>query len=187
MRKFAFLSTILFLALSLLVPTVLATEQYEMLPVDVIQYPERLEVYKIYEMATSVDPAKIPREDFERSSIQYTCTDILREVVIGNDVLAHTETETIESTKNDIESVLSLLQPSKDVLTEDGFHGTLHLDASSIKSEISGYGSRTSIATITRNYPNLSDADSSGIQQIHAPITSAHRVLSRKCRYTKMM
>jgi len=159
MRKPIYFIAILCMAIALLISNALAVEQYELLPVDVIQHPERLEIHKIYEMATSIDPACIPRDGFERDGVVYSCADILREVVIGDETITHTETETIETAKNDIETVLSLLPPTKDATTEDGFSGTLYLDIASIASEVSGYGSRSSTATITRNYPNLSDAD----------------------------
>ena len=43
--------------------------------------------------------------------------------------------------------------------TEEGFTGTLRLDLDSIETEVSGYGSSKQAVTATRNYPNLSDAD----------------------------
>ena len=172
MRKPIFVLAILCMAIFLLAPTALAVEHYELLPVDVIQYPDRLEIHKVYEMATSVDPANIPRSGFERSGVMYTCTDILREVVIGDETLMHIETETIESETNDIETVLSLLAPTKDAFTEDGFYGVLYLNTTSIKSEISGYGNRSRTVTISRSYPNLSDADT---QYIPKTVTENNR------------
>lgn len=159
MKKIITILAILCMTVSVFSSAALAAEAYELLPVDVIQYPERLEIRKIYEMATSIDPENIPRSDFERDKIQYSCTDILREVVIGDEIKTLIETETIESSTNDIETVLGLLPQTKEVLTEDGFFGTLYINTSTIKSEVAGYGSKTSPVTITRNYPNLSDAD----------------------------
>ena len=159
MRKVVSLVAILIMAATLFIPTALALEQYEPLPADVIHDTDRLEIRKIYELAASINPADIPREDFERDGVRYTCTDILREVVIGDEVRTHTEAETIESASNDIDSVISLLPKEKDFFTDDGFFGVLYLDTSSIKSEVSGYGSRTRTKTITRSYPNLSDSD----------------------------
>lgn len=44
-----------------------------------------------------------------------------------------TQTETVESDKKDMETILSLLPQEKEVTTEEDFSGTLHLDLDSIK------------------------------------------------------
>jgi len=160
MRKIYILILSLCIAVSILTSTAFAAENYELLPVDVIYSHDRMEIRKIYEMAASVNPDMIPREGFERDSIEYECADIIREVVIGDETIIRTETETVDSTKNDIASVLEILPMTKELLTEDGFFGILHLNTSTIKSEVSGYGTTSSTVTVTRSYPNLSDADS---------------------------
>lgn len=160
MRKVFVLITTLCLAFSALATTAFAAENYELLPVDVVYSHDRMEVKKIYEMSASVNPDMIPRQSFEREDVSYKCSDILREVIIGDEVITRTETETVDSAKNDIESVLKVLPMTKEVLTEDGFFGVLHLDTSNIKSEVAGYGTTSSTVNTTRNYPNLSDADS---------------------------
>lgn len=129
------------------------------LPLDVFRDPDSMEIRKVYELAVNVDPGQIPRDSFERDNIMYECTDILREVVIGDETKTLTETETVESSKNDMDTILSLLPESKEVLTEDGFFGVLLLRSSTIKSEASGYGSSSKTVSISRSYPNLSDAD----------------------------
>lgn len=128
-------------------------------PVDVIYHPENIEIRKVYELPTNADPSKLPHDSFERENILYECSDILREVIIGEETKTQTETETVESKKNDMETILGLFPESKDIVTEDGFIGTLLLRPSTIKAEVSGYGSSSSEVTITRSYPNLSDAD----------------------------
>ena len=129
------------------------------MPVDVITTPDKSEIRKVYEIHPSVDPEKLPRDSFERDKFSYECADILREVVVGEQSQSVTEAVSVESKKNDMDTVLSLLPQTKEVTTEDGFTGTLLLDISSIKSEVSGYGSTSSPYSVTRSYPNLSDAD----------------------------
>lgn len=163
MKKLFIFIASLCLIISVFQPFVLAVEPYELLPVDVVYYPNHMEIRKIYEMAASVDPDKIPRISFKRDDISYKCTDILREVIIGDETKPHIETETIDSKKNDIESILSVLPMTKEILTEDGFFGILYLNTSTIKSEIAGYGSTTSAVSTTRTYPNLYDMDSQHI------------------------
>ena len=159
MKRFIIFILALCLTVSVFQIPAYALEPYELLPIDVVYYPNHLEIRKIYEMAASVDPANIPRSSFKRDDISYKCTDILRQVIIGDETKTHTETETIENKKNDIETILQVLPPTKETLTKDGFSGVLYLNTSTIKSEIAGYGSTSSSVSVTRNYPNLYDMD----------------------------
>lgn len=78
---------------------------------------------------------------------------MLREVIIGSETQVITQTETVESDKKDMETILSLLPQEKEVTTEEDFSGTLHLDLDSIKTEPAGYGSSTKPVT---RYAHLS-------------------------------
>ena len=163
MRKlFIFIAT-LYLLFSVFQFTAFAAEPYELLPVDVVYYPNHMEIRKIYEMSASVNPDNLPQASFKRDNINYKCTDILREVIVGNETKPHTETEIIDSAKNDIETILSILPQTKEIQTKDGFSGILYLSTSSIKSEVSGYSKTTSSVNTTRSYPNLYDMDSQHI------------------------
>jgi hypothetical protein len=135
----------------------------ELLPVDVITHADRLEIRKIYELSPDVDPGRLPRDDFERGDHAYECTDILREVVIGEEVKTVTITETAESRRNDMDTVLALFPQFIEYSDEDGFSGMLMLNTATIKSEISGYGRSSTPYTVSRSYPNLSNADSNHI------------------------
>lgn len=96
---------------------------------------------------------------FERDGLAYNCTDILREVIIGTETQPLAQTETVESKKKDLETLLTLLPQEREVTTEEGFTGTLRLELDSIETKVSGYGSSKQAVTATRSYPNLSDAD----------------------------
>ena len=130
-----------------------------LLPVDIVLNQEAREIRKVYDLPPSTDPSTLPRDPFDRDGCRYDCTDILREVIIGSETQPLTQTETVESEKKDMETLLALLPQEKEVTTEEGFSGTLRLDLDSIKTEPSGYGSKTSPVTASRSYPNLSDAD----------------------------
>ncbi|MCL2775675.1 MAG: cell wall protein [Oscillospiraceae bacterium] len=168
MRKLIIFIAALCLLFSVFQVPAFAAESYELLPVNVVYYPNHMEIRKIYETAASVDPGRIPRTSFERDNINYKCTDILREVITGNDTKPYTETKTVSSVKNDIATILGILPQTKEITTEDGFSGTLYLSTSSIKSEVSGYGITTSSVSTTRTYPNLYDMDA---QQIPKSVT----------------
>ena len=100
---------------------------------------------------------------------------MLREVVIGSETQTITQTETVDSSKKDMETILGLLPQDKEVTTEDGFAGTLHLVLDTIKTEPAGYSSSTQPVTATRSYPNLSSADTNHLPKT---ITDGGRTLT---------
>lgn len=138
---------------------IVASDSAELLPVDVITNAETAEIRKVYELSPDENPDLLPREDFERNGYSFTCSDILREVVIGEEQKTATVAETAESKKNDMNTILGLFPQYKEYTDEDGFSGTLLLNTSTIKSEIAGYGSSSTPYTVSRSYPNLSDTD----------------------------
>jgi hypothetical protein len=135
----------------------------EPLPVNVVTSANRLEICKIYELSPSVDPGLLPRGSFERAGYLYECVDILREVVIGEEYKIVAVSETVESAKNDADSVLGLLPQYREYADEEGFSGNLLLDTAAIKSEVAGYGSYSTPYSVSRSYPNLSGADTQHI------------------------
>ncbi len=145
------------------------------LPVDIIVDQDAKEIRKVYDLSPSTDPSTLPMGAFERDGLSYECTDILREVVIGSETQTITQTETVESSKKDMETILELLPQKKEVTTEEGFTGTLQLVLDSIKTEPAGYGSSTKPVTATRSYPNLSDADTNHLPKT---ITEGGRTLT---------
>ena len=163
-KKIASISAVV-LMISLLAVTASAAENgawtdlNAMLPVDIVINLDAKEIRKVYDLSPNTDPSKLPMSGFERDGMQYECTDILREVIIGSDTRIITQSETVESEKKDMETLLSLLPQEMEVTTEEGYTGVLLLDLDSIKTEASGYGSTNKAVTATRSYPNLSDAD----------------------------
>lgn len=149
------------LALSASAASLETAEASTILPVDVIMDQDALEIRKVYDLSPSIDPSAIPREGFDREDIHYECSDILREVVMGDETQILTQTETVESKNKEMETILALLPQEKDVTTEDGFSGTLYLNLNTLRTEVSGYGSSTKNVNTTRTYPNLSSADAS--------------------------
>lgn len=149
------------LALSASAASLEAVEGSTILPADVIVDQEAQEIRKVYDLSPSIDPSSIPRESFDRDGLHYECTDILREVVMGDETQTLTQTETVDSKNKEMETILALLPQEKDVTTEDGFCGTLYLNLNTLRTEVSGYGSSTKNVSTTRTYPNLSSADAS--------------------------
>ena len=131
------------------------------LPIDVVVDQETTEIRKAYSLPPSADPEALPREGFDRDGYHYECSDILREVVMGEETQSLTQTETVESKNKEMETLLALLPQAKPVTTEDGFEGTLYLNLNTLRTEVTGYGSRAKTVKATRTYPNLSSADAS--------------------------
>ena len=129
------------------------------LPIDVVVDQETTEIRKAYSLPPSADPEALPREGFDRDGYHYECSDILREVVMGEETQSLTQTETVESKNKEMETLLALLPQAKPVTTEDGFEGTLYLNLNTLRTEVTGYGSRAKTVKATRTYPNLSSAD----------------------------
>ena len=151
------------------------TDPDAMLPVDIIIDQDAKEIRRVYDLPASTDPSTLPMGSFERDGLLYECSDVLREVVIGSETQTITQTETVESSQKDMETILELLPQEKEVTTEEGFSGTLQLVLDSIKTEPAGYGSSTKPVTATRSYPNLSSADTNHLPKT---ITEGGRTLT---------
>ena len=129
----------------------------------------------MYDLSPNTDPSTLPMGQFERDGLLYTCTDVLREVIIGSETQVITQEEKVDSDKKDMDTILSLLPQEKEVTTEEGFTGTLTLDLDSIKTEAAGYGSSTQPVTATRTYPNLANQD---LNHLPKSITEGGRTLT---------
>ena len=121
------------------------------------------ELRKIYDLSPEEDPAGIPRSDFEQGGFLYTFTDILRQELPEHEERVYTESVALDSPKKDMESVLALLPQEREVVTEDGFVGTLSLKLDSVRVEVAGYGSYAKDLSTTRTYPNLDGQDTTFI------------------------
>lgn len=134
-------------------------------PVEVTEYTqgERPRLEKTYRLTRGQDPALIPTADFEREGKVYTLLDMTWEDQTESDTMEYTESVTMDSKTKDLEQILPELAATLDVITEDGYTGTLQLDPASIQTDASGYRSTSRTVTAKRTYPSLSDADVSMI------------------------
>ena len=128
-------------------------------PSAIIVSEDGTELKKIYDLSPEDDPAGIPRSDFEQGGFHYCFTDILRQELPEREERTHTETITLDSPKKDMESVLALLPQEREVVTEDGFVGTLSLKLDTVRVEVAGYRLYSQDHRGQRK-----DADSSGHQ-----------------------
>ena len=132
-------------------------------------------IEKIYYLSSQDDPANIPTEDFEREGKTYTLLDVLKQAQIESDTQDYVEVLTLDSDTQDMEKILTMLEPELEVQTEDGYHGVLSLDHTTITVEAAGYKTSSRTVSATRTYPNLSGAD---VSLIPKTITDSGRTLT---------
>ncbi|MDR1668987.1 MAG: hypothetical protein LBR76_03430 [Oscillospiraceae bacterium] len=118
-------------------------------------------IVKTYELGEGDDPADIPRESFERDGWRYSLTDITKKETATADSREHTEIVTVNTDTKEMEAILPLLSPTKEIKTGDGYFGVLTLDVSGITVETAGTKKSSYTASIKREYPHLSANDTS--------------------------
>jgi len=134
---------------------------HQIYPVHVWESREngRREIIRVYELNEDENPANIPRDTFERDGFRFELAEIVRREIPSHSVLDHVETIELSTQTNDLESIIRLLAPTLDYLRDDGYHGVLGLDISSIQIASQGTTSSSFTSTRTREFPHLSGPD----------------------------
>ena len=114
---------------------------------------------KVYYLTTKDDPTAIPTADFEREGKTYTLLDLLKNDLTETDTKEYIEVLTLDSETKDLEEIIKTLEPELEVVTEDGYSGTLKPNYPSIAVEAAGYKNSSWTVSAKRTYPNLNDAD----------------------------
>jgi hypothetical protein len=118
-------------------------------------------IMKTYELSEGESPEDIPREAFTRDGWRYALADILKKETAAADTREYTETVMINSDGKEMTDILPLLAQTLDYTSEDGYAGTLTLDISTIAVEIAGTHNESFSASEKREYPHLSQNDTS--------------------------
>ena len=124
------------------------------------------EVRKTYEMQVNQEPSAQVKQGFEQDGYSFVLTDMLRQELPEQQSKEYTETVTVSSESKELTAILPLFADTKEITTEDGFTGTLKLDASTITVEPAGYKNNSWTVSATRTYPNLSSMDLEYIPKI---------------------
>lgn len=104
------------------------------------------QLIKTYVLSPETDPQTLVEEPFEQEGYLYTFAEIVKEENLISDADYHRETVTVESSSDDLSNILEQLKPSIDY--DDGtYKGTLALDHTSIRTEASGYETRSNTVT----------------------------------------
>ncbi len=130
---------------------------------------------KVYYLSTRDDPAAIPTGDFDREGRHYTLLDVLKNDLSETDAKDYIEVVTLDSSTKDMAEIIKVLEPEREITTEDGYTGILKPDYTKITVEAAGYKNNSWTVSATRTYPNLSDADASLIPKT---ITDSGRTLT---------
>lgn len=116
-------------------------------------------ITKSYELNQNDDVTAISKEGFEQNGSFFVFKDMVKTELPQAESKEYTEKVVISSKSNKMNDILPLLEEEKQIVTEDGFSGTVKLDLSNLKIESAGYGTSTKNVSTTRTYPNLDSAD----------------------------
>lgn len=116
-------------------------------------------ITKSYELNQNDDVAAISKEGFEQNGSFFVFKDMVKTELPQAESKEYAEKVVISSKSNKMNDILPLLKEEKQVVTEDGFSGTVKLDLSNLKIEGAGCGTSTKTVSTTRTYPNLDSAD----------------------------
>lgn len=116
-------------------------------------------ITKSYELNKNDDATAISKEGFEQNGSFFVFKDMVKTELPQAESKEYAEKVVISSKSNKMNDILPLLEEEKQVVTEDGFSGTVKLDLSNLKIESAGYGTSTKNVSTTRTYPNLDSAD----------------------------
>jgi len=132
------------------------------------------QIIKVYELSPGENPDGIRRESFERDGWRYELADITKSETTLSDEQNHTETQTIDTDTNDLNTITKQLAPTMEYKSNDGYEGVLSLDVTSVKVEAAGTKTSSFTVSATREYLGLSNEDTSLVPKT---ITDSGRTL----------
>ena len=107
------------------------------------------QLIKTYILSPDADPQALIEAPFELEGYTYTFADIVKEENCVADTDRHTETVTLETTTNELSDILEQMAPTMEY--DDGLYtGTLALDHTSIRTEASGYTTKSRKVSTTK-------------------------------------
>ena len=119
-------------------------------------------IVKTYALSPMDNPDALLQDPFDREGYSYTFSSIVKEEKPFENRKTHSETVTVETAKDDLSAILGLLD--KTIQYDDGeFAGALSLDHTSLRTEATGYSTKTYTVTDTKTYEGLDRNDPSFI------------------------
>lgn len=113
---------------------------------------------KTFTVATAIDPQSLVEEPFDYKGYTYTFATMTKQENRRSDSKPHVEAITVETDKKDLSAVLAALAPSIEY-QDSGYHGVLHLDHTTIRTEAAGYTRKSYNLSATKEVENLPSND----------------------------
>ena len=133
-------------------------------------------IVKTYVLPPDADPEALEGEPFDYEGYHYTWAYTTKEEKTYREEKEVTQTVTVETKSKNLSDVLAALEPT--IEYDDGeFKGVLALDHTTIKTEVSGYTTKSATATATKTIENL---DSNDMSYIPATTVKDGRTLTLK-------
>ena len=119
-------------------------------------------IVKTYTLPPDVDPGNLEEPPFAYDGFYYTWAYTTKEEVPFELTKEVTETQTVDTEKNDLEKILEAL-PSRIDYDDGEYSGFLSLDHTSLVTEVSSYTTKYTTVTDTKTFPGLASNDMSYI------------------------
>lgn len=133
-------------------------------------------IVKTYVLPPDADPEVLEGDPFDYEGYHYTWAYTTKEEKTYREEKEVSQTVTVETTSKDLSDILAALEPT--IEYDDGeFKGVLALDHTTIKTEVSGYTTKSATATATKTIGNL---DRNDMSYIPATTVKDGRTLSLK-------
>jgi len=120
-------------------------------------------ITKTFEASASEDPSVLKEKTFDQDGFSYSYYEMAKEEIPIIEKRQETQTATVSTDNNDVQTILQQFDPEKDYKGDDGFTGNLILDHSSVKTEVEGYTTKTYTLNDTTVFTGFSNNDPSNI------------------------
>lgn len=118
-------------------------------------------IEKVYILNKDENAEIISKDGFIENGIAYSFYEMKTRDNSKEESKEHTETVHIAVSSTNTQEAIAKFEETVEISTEDGFIGILKPDFATLNIAASGYGKQSYTITENRNYPNLSDADTS--------------------------
>jgi len=117
------------------------------------------EIIRVYELSENDDSQHIRRAPFERDGFRFELAEITRREMPVYSAREHMEVVSVNTRTNDLTTVMQLLSPALEFMSEDGYFGVLSLDISTIQNESMGTTTSSHTVTRRREFSHLTSPD----------------------------
>ena len=119
-------------------------------------------IIRTYTLSPDDDPAPLTNAAFEREGYAYSCLSIVKEEKPYERRKHHSETVTVETRSGDLAVILGELDATL-LFTDGEYSGALAMDHTSLRTEATGYSSRSYTVSDTKVFDGLELNDPSYI------------------------